>query len=346
MHINVLLLTWNGLRFLPDLFESLDKQTYKNFTLRICDNGSTDGTIEYLREYRTKDLVLANNKNIGYAPGYNALYKFTVDHLAGDEEEILLLLNQDIILANDTLEKLVVEFKKDEKVGSVQPKLFKAFAEQMNEELEEKTKSDILDSVGLVIRRDWRFYEKGAGEMDNGQYDNDLDIFGVNGALAAYRLKAVQESSIDGNLFEERYFAYREDCDLAWRMRKVGWDARFAPEVRAHHYRGMYGAYKSGLFERLKNRRGQRPIAAALSLRNEIYTMIRNLDLLTFLRYSPFIFFQLGGRIVYAFIFESLTRKELLKIPGQLSYLIKCRKKIKEMTVVDNNQLMKYVERT
>lgn len=346
MHINVLLLTWNGLRFLPDLFKSLDEQTYKNFTLRICDNGSTDGTVEYLRKYRTQDLVLANNKNIGYAPGYNALYKFTVDHLQGNDEEILLLLNQDIILANDTLEKLVKSFNNQEKVGAIQPKLFKAFAEQMDEELSEKTKSDILDSVGLVIRRDWRFYEKGAGEMDNGQYDNELDIFGVNGALAAYRLKAVQDASIDGNIFEDKYFAYREDCDLAWRIRKVGWEARFAPEVKAYHYRGMYGAYKAGLFERLKNRRGQRPFAAALSLRNEIYTMIRNLDLLTFFRYSPFIIFQLGGRIVYAFVFESLTRKELLKIPKQLSYLLNCRKKIKEITVIDNKELIKYVQKT
>jgi GT2 family glycosyltransferase len=343
MHINLLLLTWDGLRYLPDLFKSIDAQTYRNFTLRICDNGSVDGTVDYLRMQRTRELVLCNNKNIGYAPGYNALYKFTLDHLVGDEEQIVVLLNQDIILAPDTLENIAHCFEKFPEIGSLQPKLLKAFADQSNDEIDEKTQSDILDSTGLAIRRDWRFYERGAGEMDRGQYDELNDIFGANGALACYRLKALVDASIDDNLFEEKFFAYREDCDLAWRLQKVGWKSRFEPSVRAHHYRGMYGAFKASLWERLRNRRGQRPFAAALSLRNEIYLYIRHLSMGDFVKYLPFIVFGFGGRFLYAVIVENVTRRELVKSLKFWGYMFDSRRKIREKTTININDLRKYV---
>lgn len=344
MKVFFLLLTWDGVRYLPDLFKSLDEQTSKDFVVKICDNGSQDGTLEYLREYHSQDLVLVNGKNIGFTKGCNALFKFVVDHLEDKEEEVIVvILNQDIILSADFVEKTIDYFENNAEIDAVQPKLLKAFEENINDDLAERTQSDIIDTTGLTLRKDWRFYERGAGELDTGQYDDKVDIFGVNCALGVFRLSALLGATLNGQLFEGRFFSYREDCELAWRLRRAGSVSRFVPEIRAHHYRGMYGSYRANLWERLKNRRVQRPFASAYSLRNEMYILIMHLRWSDLLAYFPHIVFNYGGRLLYAFFFEGMTRRELIRGLRNIPYMIDNRRKIRENTIIDLKTLRDYV---
>lgn len=345
MHVSILLLTWDGKRYLPDLFESIDDQTYKNRSLYIYDNGSVDGTVEYLRQYKSQEFVGRNVKNEGYSKGYNDLFKFFLDHATIEQKEgLVVFINQDIILSEDCIEKMVQEFEGNPEIGSIQPKLYRAFGEpNTDEELAEVTKSDIIDSVGLELRKDWRFYEMGAGEMDKGQYEKGEFIVGATGALGMYRVAALQDAMVDGNVFDPLYFSYKEDCDLALRIIKTGWKCYYAPNVKAHHYRGMYGANKMNLLQRLMKRRSRRPFFAALSTRNEIFNHIKHIAWGDVLRYFPWLIFHLAGRVLYGFVFEPQTRKEILKLPKHLPYLFDIRRKIREKQVIAPEELRSYV---
>lgn len=348
-HVFVHILTWNDKRYLPDLFESIESQTFKDFTLRILDNGSTDGTLDYLSQFYPRAVVGKNMRNNGFAGGHNQLIKFTTDHLdeASDPERTYILVaNSDMIWAPDVLQHLVDALEKNPELGAVQPKLYRAFAEQMEDgHLADQTKSDILDTTGLVVRKGYRMSDRGAGELDEGQYDDRRDIFGATGTMSLFRLSALQSvAHSEEEYFDQDFFAYREDCDLAWRLRRYGWKAEFVPLATAHHYRGMYGAEKQSLLDRLKNRRGQRPFFAALSTRNQLLLLIKNLSLGDALRFSPWLLFGEGGRALYGFLFESMTRKRLLQIPRLLGVMRKKRQQIFANAHSSDVELRSYVE--
>jgi len=345
-HVYIHILTWNDRRYLPDLFESLQEQTYADFSVRILDNGSTDETLEYLQQHFPKTLVARNVKNAGFAEGHNQLMRYTLDHLPDREDDaLILIMNSDMILATTLIEELVKAAQDYEDiVGGFQPKLYRAFAEQMGDEvLEETVRSDILDTTGLRVSRSWRMGDRGAGEMDKGQYDECVDIFAPTGAIALYRVATVKNLLYQNEFFDKHFFAYREDCDLAWRFRKHGWQARFVPTAVAYHYRGMYGAEKQTLLQRLVNRKGQRPFFAALATRNQLFVLIKNLTIGDFFFSLPWLLFHEGGRVLYGWFFESHTRKRLWQMWALVPEMLRRRKAIKEASIVPESEIRTYV---
>src|SRR4030095_12141583 len=94
-----------------------------------------------------------------------------------------------------------------------------------------------LDSTGIIMLREQRHLDRGAGETDNGQYENPEDIFGPSGAAALYRRATLDDVAINGQYFDEDFFAFREDADLAWRCRLLGWNSIYVPAAVALHRR-------------------------------------------------------------------------------------------------------------
>jgi GT2 family glycosyltransferase len=137
-----------------------------------------------------------------------------------------------------------------------------------------------LDSTGIVMLRSQRHLDRGADEPDRGQFEKPEDVFGPSGAAALYRLKALQDVAIDGQFFDEDFFAYREDADLAWRCRLMGWTSIYVPSAVALHRRRVTPERRSQLsalinYHSVKNR-------FLLRLNN----MTRSLYLRDFLRIS------------------------------------------------------------
>jgi GT2 family glycosyltransferase len=94
-----------------------------------------------------------------------------------------------------------------------------------------------LDSTGIIMLRNQRHLDRGADEPDLGQYDRPEDVFGPSGAAALYRRAALEDVAFDGQYFDEDFFAYREDADLAWRCRLFGWTSLYVPAAVARHRR-------------------------------------------------------------------------------------------------------------
>ena len=104
-----------------------------------------------------------------------------------------------------------------------------------------------LDSTGIIMLRSQRHLDRGAGEPDLGQFDKAEDVFGPSGAAALYRVSALQDVAVDGQFFDEDFFAYREDADLAWRCRLMGWNSIYVPEAVALHRRRVTPERRSQL---------------------------------------------------------------------------------------------------
>lgn len=346
MHVSLHILTWNDLGYLPDLFRSLQNQTYSDVSIRILDNGSTDGTLEYIQQHYPQYLVARNVRNLGFAPGHNQLIRFAMERW-GDvdlSDKGILIVNSDMILHERMVEELVLALQADARLGGVQPKLLRAFAEVATDDgTEHNVLSDVLDTTGLSLNANWRMEDRGAGELDQGQYDTKTDILGVTGTSSLWRASTLKEIGIDGEPFDSDFFAYREDCDLALRARRAGWKARFVPAARAHHYRGMYGAAKRSLWQRWQDRRKQRPFPAAISTRNQLFFLLKNLTCSDFLRYGYAIIPTELSRVVYGLCFEPQTRSLLLKSPYLLLKMLRKRRQVFALAKESGKVIRSYV---
>jgi GT2 family glycosyltransferase len=234
--------SWNTLDLLRECVDSLRAQTRAPVEVVVVDNGSTDGSVEWLAAQEDVDLIQAG-RNLGFAAGNN----LGLRRCHGD---LVLLLNADVRLAPDYLQRCSRHFLRAE-VGSVTGKLIRA-------------DGNILDSTGhRVYGLGWA---ENRGEMlpDLG-YDQDEEVFGVSAAAALYRLDALASVAVAGEVFDESYFSYIEDVDLDWRLRWLGWQAWFEPAAIAVHHRSATGARFSA--------RIMRHI-----LKNRILTVVKNYD--------------------------------------------------------------------
>lgn len=296
------------MKFLPDLLKCLSEQTFGNFNVLIIDNGSTDGVETFVKEKYPNITVLRNARNLGFSGAHNQGIRYALEHIDKDKltSSFILVLNPDILLPPTFLETLMNAALQNQNVGAFGVKLRRAFGENVHDEiLQETIKSDLLDSTGLRMYKNHTCADRGAGEMDKGQYDDKREVFGISGALVLYRASALQDARFEDEFFDEDFFAYKEDVDLAWRLQKLGWDAMFVPEAVAFHYRGMYGKEKAGIIERLKNRRGKSRMRSYYSNRNHWLMIFKNLSFSDLLLNSYRIFLQELGRLLYTFLFET-----------------------------------------
>lgn len=344
MEVSLHVLLWNGERDLPDLVRSLRALSYPNLHIRMIDNGSIDGSRAYIQEHAPEWLVGCNTKNIGFAAGHNQLISLALHRWEGEDlsQKVVVVTNQDMILDAECISKMVEAFERENSCGAVQPKVLRAIRPAT--EHDERMLSDVIDTAGLVMNSWWRMEDRGAGVRDEGQFDERQDIVGPGGAFAAYRASALVGTVENGQYFDEDFFSYREDCDLALRLVRRGYVTVFAPQAKAWHYRGMFGVEKRNLLQRLRDRRQQQSFRNAWSMRNQLFFLVKHIPLQAWKSF-PVILFQEGGRVCYALIFEPDTRKLLIRALLTFQKMRKKRKEIFKNTRISSNELCAYAKR-
>ena len=213
--VAVNVVTYNSAEDIAGCLESLTQQTFRDFRTHVFDNASGDDTIRRLASFDI-DLIRSQT-NTGFAKAHN-------DLIRSWPAEYVLVLNPDTILKPDFLERIITALDARSDAASATGKLLR---------LDGMT----LDSTGIIMLRSQRHLDRGAGEPDLGQFDKAEDVFGPSGAAAVYRMKALEDVAIDGQFFDEDFFAYREDADLAWRFRLMGWNSIYVPSAVALHRR-------------------------------------------------------------------------------------------------------------
>lgn len=230
--VSVLLVTWNSAEYLARCLESLCKQNYPAYEIIIVDNASTDKTKEILSQFNpppaTSANITWNTENRGFAAAQNQ----AIQQAHG---EWLLCFNPDLIVQPDFIAQLVSAVTQagagSEEVGAVCGKLLRWSPGEQPEF------TSILDCTGMYFTRNMRHLDRGAEETDHGQYEQMEYIFGASGAAALYRRQMVEDIRVEGEFFDEDFFAYREDADLAWRSQVLGWKCLYTPAAVGWHVR-------------------------------------------------------------------------------------------------------------
>jgi GT2 family glycosyltransferase len=222
--VSVLIVTWNSVQYLGECFASLAEQDCRELEVVIVDNSSSDGTRALLREVEPRWCVIYNDSNVGFAAGQNQAIRASTG-------EWILCLNPDVVLSPDFVSRLVVAGEAHPEAGAICGKLLRWDPEA------EQHRTNIIDSAGIYFTRNMRHLDRGAEEEDDGQYDQTQYVFGASGAAAMFRRNFIEAVSVEGDFFDEEFFSFREDGDLAWRAQVMGWKCLYTPAAVAWHVR-------------------------------------------------------------------------------------------------------------
>ena len=218
--VSVIIPNYNGIRFLETCLSALAGQTYPRDRLEVIlvDDASTDASVPFVRDHFPWVDVVPLEQNSGLAVACNR----GVAHARG---EIIALLNNDTEVEPQWVEALVQALEDHPWAGAAASKMLLF------------DRRHIIHTTGDMMGVDGIPRNRGVWEEDQGQYDDQREVFGGCGGAVAYRREVWD--ALGG--FDEDLFMYLEDVDLAWRMQLQGWGTVFAPDARVYHHLSATG---------------------------------------------------------------------------------------------------------
>jgi len=252
--VSVTIVTYNSGRFIKRCLESVLAQSYPHKEIIVIDNASTDGTCDILEQFEDRCQIIYNETNLGFAAAQNQAIRIA----RGDW---VLTLNPDVLLLGGFIEAMVAAGHLHPRIGSVCGKLLTM---QASFELPDRP---LVDSTGIYFTPMLRHLDRGSQQEDNGHYLRYEYVFGASAAAALYRREMIDDISIEGEFFDEDFFAYREDADVAWRAQLMGWRCIYTPHARGYHVRKALPG----------NRRALPPVINMHSVKNRFLMRIKNM---------------------------------------------------------------------
>lgn len=248
--VAVITLNWNGKKHLDDCLNSLLKLNYPNFEIIVVENGSTDGSKEYLlKNFSKKIKIIDLSENTGFAKGNNLAMQ---EAFKDPEVKYIATINNDTKVDARWLAQMVEMIEKNNSIGMIAPKI-NFFYEP-----------GLIDSAGIVISADGGGMNRGFKEKDVGQYEKIEEIFGACAGAALYSREMLEKIKLDDdNYFDNDHFAYYEDLDLAWRARLAGYKCMYVPSAKVWHVHSATSISYS-------------PFKAFHVQRNRLYTIVKN----------------------------------------------------------------------
>jgi GT2 family glycosyltransferase len=201
--------------------DSITRQRDARWELIVVDNASTDHSAERTAQLSPTATVIRNTENTGFCTAHNQAIR-------ASKGSYYLPINPDVVLQPDYIAALVSALETRPDYGSAAGKLLQPA---------ETGRPPTFDSAGLFIDRQRHQYLRGYGEADDGRFDRAEEVFGVDGAAPLYRRAMLEDIKFTGQYFDESFFIHKEDVDLAWRARLLGWRCWYAPEAVAVHAR-------------------------------------------------------------------------------------------------------------
>lgn len=265
--ISIILVTYNSSQWIPGLIKSIKLQTHLPQQLVLVDNASTDDTIAKVSQVTAHAEIIQNKKNFWFSKAMNQ----ALQQVRG---EFVLFLNPDAILAPQALNSLCTAMNSHLNIAAVTGKVMR--------------QGKVLDSFGISATRARQFYNRGEGEEDTQQYDQQ-NIFGVSGGFALFRMSALRSIAVKGEILDEDFEAYKDDVDLAYRLRLAGWNILAIPEVVGNHQRTIAAPAKRSDAATAKNRFRFSLEIRRFSTRNHIWVLVKNEPLVNLLLDFPWI---------------------------------------------------------
>jgi len=259
---SIIIINYNGRRYLEELFASIREQSLPPREVVLVDNASSDDSVEYAEQLYPGIRVIPFSRNRGFAAAANA-------GLEAGSCGAAALVNTDIRLDRFWLEQLLETMRSDEKIAAVAAKVM----------LYDRPR--LINGVGGGMNRLGYTWDIGMFEEDRGQYDEPAEVIFAPASAALFRKSAV----LGSGGFDESFFMYHEDVDLGWRLRLFGFRIVTCPAAVAfHHFGGTTRESKSMLWRELL---GERNDMAALLKNYEWRNALSALAAMMSLRQSP-----------------------------------------------------------
>ncbi|NGM61559.1 glycosyltransferase family 2 protein [Sphingobacterium sp. SGG-5] len=246
--VAVVILNWDGRFFLEKFLPSVYNSTYPNIEFVLGDNASTDDSVDFVRKTYPNITIIQNPSNYGFAGGYNRI----LEHVGAD---YFILLNSDVEVTPGWIEPMI-QLMEQEGYAAVQPKI-KSYHQKTHFE-HAGAAGGAIDTFGYPFCRGRILH---ICEEDQGQYDQNAEVFWASGAALCIKSTAWQE--VGG--FDEDFFAHMEEVDLCWRLKKLGYKIGYAFESTVYHVGG--GTLKTS-----------NPRKTYLNFRNNLMMLQKNLS--------------------------------------------------------------------
>lgn len=284
--LTVQVVTWNSAPVLPALLESLRKQELQPLRLTVIDNHSKDESIALVEQTFPKATIIRNPVNAGFCAAHNQGIRIA-------ETPYIALVNPDVIVSRRAFTALLAVLEREQDIGSIGTKLLKDGGEHR-----------ILDSAGILATRYHEFLNRGEGECDQGQYDRAEEVFGLSGAFTIFRRTALAAVRINNEYLDEDFFAYKDDIDLAWRLRSAGWRNWYAPSEPVIHRRHAQHETHLPVWKRRSRKLMQ---VNRLGYRNHLLTLMKNDRLRDWLLPWPRVLLYEMAKLCFLALFERST---------------------------------------
>lgn len=308
--VSVVIPTFNGAEHLARCLSALERQELDRFEIIVVDNGSSDGTCEFVRSRFARVRLVELSENHGYAGAANRGAEVA-------RSEYLAFLNNDAEADPGWLAELVACAERHPRAASIASKVLRM------------ADPTVLDGAGDSMTRALKAFRRGAGEPDDGRYSHEEQVFSASGTACLWRTGAFRD--LGG--FDESFFAYYEDVDLGFRARLAGLECWYSPRAVVRHV----GRATSALVE----------VDARYSLRNRWATAIKNAPATWLVRNAPVIL--AGELLLWARIVRDsgpgLLARLLVGAVRSSRPLLRERRAIQRLRVVAYRNLIQLAER-
>ena len=269
--ISLIIPHWNGIDILSECLNSLKKCTYPNLEIIVVDNASTDGSPEWIEKNHPDVKLIRSERNMGYAGGCNR-------GALSASGEFLLFLNNDTVHEPGWLEPLVRSLRKNPTIGAVQPKILNEFERDLFDYA--GGSGGAIDIFCFPFARGRLFQTR---ERDDGQYDDESQIFWASGTAVLMRKFLFEKTGG----FDELFFAHQEEIDIQWKFQLMGYRIFVNPQSVVYHKNALTLTMHS-------------PRKKYLNHRNSLLMMLSNYNLPLTLYLFPIRLFLEFLAIIYA----------------------------------------------
>lgn len=256
--VSVVIAYYKKKKAADECLASIFKTDYPDFEVIMVDNASNDGAAEFFQRKYVQLKMAENDVNLGSGGAWNTGFD-----LISRDSKYIAFIDCDVIVDPDWLTELVMVAEEDHQIGGCQPKILSYWEPTMFEY--NGSAGMWMDVYGYALNRGRVFYYR---EEDKGQYDFICETFFIGGSVFFVRSDILEETG----LFDESFFIYHEELDLAWRIRLNGHKLVCVPSSVIWH-KGGEKRDKKTLFRKHKN---------------NIYMMIKNYNLKNLARFLPF----------------------------------------------------------
>ena len=274
---------------------------------------------------------------MGWEAGFARAINRGIRESSGD---LVMFCNADLFPSPTYIGELVAFFKRRPTAGAAIGKIIRY-------DLTADAPTELIDTAGLLLSRQRRFMPRGEGEADTGTYDDEIEVFAVDGSALVVRRSALEATAFEGEYLDEDFVTHKEDHDISWRLRLAGWECWYVPAALAYHARTTRGlgatSYRSALRRFHQNEQQKSRRVQVNAMKNQWLMLVKYEDGFNFGRDLPFILIR---ELTIAFHHLLFAPRSLAAIPMTLKLLPKAlrkRRAVKRSQVMDPREFRRWL---